>query len=144
MVWVFGSHLNDNLGQWGVDHGYASTMKMYQWLNNAVAKSKAGTPISAEEFASFFEAKQWYPEGWYKRFYDEFVKYDVLAATGRFSCVSKPTDAEYDTSSTMWDLNAIYSSKLLGVDPQTGFMNPSPLAYPDYAEIYKEKFENGK
>jgi hypothetical protein len=40
----------------------------------------------------------------------------------------------------MWDLNAIYSSKLLGVDPSTGYMNPIPVVYPDYKAIVEEKF----
>ena len=144
MVWLYNQHVNDNLGQWGTNNGYASGMKVYEWLNNAIDKAKAGTPISQEEFASFFERTKWYPKNWFKTFYDEFVKYEVYCATGRFSCVLKEggNNEKYTSSSTMWDLSAIYSSKLLGVNPSTRLMNPSPLAYPDYKEIVDKKYEN--
>lgn len=137
MVWLYNKHVNDNLGQWGKDNGYTSTMKMYEWLNNAIDKAQAGNPISQEEFASFFDNTDWYAKNWFRTFYDEFVKHEVLCATGRFSCVLKEggNNERYTSSSTMWDLNAIYSSKLLGVNPSTGLMNPSPLAYPDYKGI---------
>ncbi len=145
MVWLYNQHVNDDLGgQWGKNNGYTSDMKMYEWLNNAIDKAQDGTPVSQEEFSSFFDSTEWYPKNWFKSFYDEFVKYEVLCATGRFSCALKEGDnnERYTSSSTMWDLNAIFSSKLLGVSPSTKLMNPSPLAYPDYKEIIENKFGN--
>lgn len=141
MVWLYNKHINDNLGQWGTNNGYSSGMKMYEWLNNAIDRAKAGRPISQEEFASFFENNGWYTKNWFKIFYDEFEKYGVSCATGRFSCVLKDGDdnTRYTSSSTMWDLNAIYNSKLLGVDAFTGYMNPNPLVYPDYKAIIEKE-----
>ncbi|GHV02722.1 hypothetical protein FACS1894159_11670 [Bacteroidia bacterium] len=140
MVWVYDAHSNDKLGQWGVDHGYSSNMSMYEWLNQVVDRAHAGNPIGQEEFASFFESAAWYPRNWFQTFYDEFVKYRVYAATGRFSCVYRENNEPYTSSTTLWDINAIYNSKLLGNDPLTGRMNTSPLAYPDYKNIAEKKF----
>lgn len=143
MVWLYGEHLNDNLGNWGANNGYTSGTKMYQWLNNAVDMAEAGTPISADEYESYFGSRAWFPKNWFRNFYAEFLKYDVLCVMTRFSSELKTTDVSdgrYDTSSKMWDLNAIYSSKLLGTNPQTGLMNRNPMVWPDYREIAEKRF----
>ena len=129
MVWKLNKLMNTKLGSWGPDHGYSSTMKRYEWLNQASAKALNGTPVSSEEFLSFFmDGIPDYPRNWFTTYYDAFLKYDVSFVTPRFSAVE--SDEEYTAGSTMWALGAIFSARFLG-RAADGSMNPSPLMFPE-------------
>lgn len=134
MVRALNPHVADPLGTWGTNHGYSSSMKIYEYLNLIEEKAKAGTPVSASEFKSLFESYAWYPKNWYKTFYDVFKKYDTMAITGRFSVTSGGARAVYDANTEMWELGGIYFSRYLGIDAD-GYHNPNPLLYSDFDAI---------
>lgn len=134
MVRALNPHVADPLGTWGTNHGYSSSMKIYEYLNLIEEKAKAGTPVSATEFKSLFESYSWYPKNWYKTFYDVFKRYDMMAITGRLTVVPGGARAVYDANTEMWELGGVYFSRYLGIDAN-GFHNPNPLLYPDFDEI---------
>lgn len=128
MVWKLNTIMANNLGAWGSSHGYSSTMKRYEWLNQVAKKAFAGTPVSSEEFASFFESISAYPRNWFTTYFEAFKKYQVSFITPRFSAVE--SDTEITSETTMWELGAIFSARFLG-RAADGTMNPSPLMYPE-------------
>ena len=133
VVRVLNPHLGDTLGSWGESYGYASGMKMYEWLNHISARAAEGNPVDEEEFRSFFHTQSWYPNHWYRTFYEEFKKHDTYAVTGRF--VSGVGERHYSANSKMWDLGAIYSGTFMGKDPETGLLRGSPIVYPEFKAI---------
>ena len=141
MVRALDKYMDQNLGAWGPEYGYDSGMKTYEWLNHIAELAESGNPITEEEFLSFFESRTEYPWGWYRDFYEQFGKYDVYCITGRFAALIGGVPYPYTASARMWDMGAIYSSKLLGVDPNTGKPNPNPLIYPDFMAV-KESQNN--
>jgi len=135
VVWKFGSLLNANLGDWGTSHGYSSTQKRYAWLYDATKKANAGTPVSSEEFKSFFfDGMPAYPQNWFTTLYNACIKYKVSFITPRFS--AQESDAVIDQNTTMWELGAIYSARFLGREAD-GTMRPSPLVHPQVVECRK-------
>lgn len=120
----------ETLGQWGTAHGYPSTMKLYEYLNQAQTRCNQGNPVPYDEFLSVIHSFDWYPKHWYKTFYKAFKKYNVYAITGRFSCT--PGNL-YTESTVLWDLGSIYSSRFMGTGID-GLQNPSPLVWPDFIE----------
>lgn len=138
MVWKLNSLMTANLGSWGTEHGYSSTMKRYEWLNQTAKKAYAGTPVSSEEFASFFNAISAYPRNWFTTYYNAFEKYKVSFITPRFSAVESVDEITSET--TMWELGAIFSARFLG-RAADGTMNPSPLVYPE-AEACRKRGVN--
>jgi hypothetical protein len=132
MVRALDSRVNDAIGIWGTVYGYPTTMKMYEYLNQVSLKANAGTPVSAEEFLSFFHSRTWYPRHWYRVFYNEFKRHNAYAMIGRFSTTGQ---TNYNATSAMWNLGAIYSETFMGNNTTTGFMNGSPLVYPEFIAI---------
>ena len=128
MVWQLDKIMSKNLGSWGTSHGYSSTMKRYEWLNQVAKKASAGKPITADEFKSFFDGIADYPRNWFTTFFDAFLKYEVSFITPRFSAVE--SDTVINSETTMWELGAIYSARFLG-RAADGTMNPSPLVFPE-------------
>lgn len=126
-------HVNDEIGEWGTENGYSSTIKVFQWLNNIAERAANNDPISEAEFIDFFHSRPWYPQRWYRTFYNGFKHFDVYAVTGRFVC--ETGSRNYNSSSKMWDLGAIYSGAFMGTDTQTGHYNASPLVYPEFKLI---------
>ncbi|MGM9766970.1 MAG: hypothetical protein ACI3Z0_00700 [Candidatus Cryptobacteroides sp.] len=129
MVRAIDSHNQDALGTWGSQHGYSSTMKIYEYLNAVIGKANAGTPVTTDEFGSLFNGLAWYPKNWYSQFYEAFKTYGTYAITGRFSVV--PNKVVYTTSTQMWELGGIYSPKFFGYTAD-GAYSPNPLVYPDF------------
>jgi hypothetical protein len=134
MVRALNPYVATNLGSWGADNGYSSTMKIYEYLNTIAEKANAGAPVSPDEFRSLFHSYSWYPENWYATFYEKFKQYDMYAVTGRFSVVPGGARAVYDANTEMWELGGIYFSRYLGIDGN-GSYNPNPLVYPDFIAI---------
>ena len=132
MVRALDSHVNDAIGTWGTQYGYPTTMKMYEYLNQVSQKAKAGTPVSNEEFLSYFHSRTWYPKHWYRVFYNEFKRHNAYAMIGRFSTIGT---TNYNANSAMWNLGAIYSETFMGNNTTTGLMNGSPLVYPEFIAI---------
>lgn len=134
MVRALNPYVATPLGAWGTNHGYPSTMKLYEYLNKAADKAKAGTPVTSNEFQSLFHSYSWYPKNWYTTFYEKFKQYDTYAITGRFTVVPGGARAVYDENTEMWELGGIYFSRYLGID-ENGMHNPNPLVYPDFKAI---------
>lgn len=128
VVWKFDEILNNPLGSWGPSNGYTSTQNRYAWLYDAAMKSLAGNPVSSDIFRSFFfDGMPAYPSNWFTTLFNACKKYEVSFITPRFS--AKESDAKIDSSTTMWELGAIYSARFLGREPD-GTMRPSPLVHP--------------
>ncbi|MDR0692821.1 MAG: hypothetical protein LBF69_07290 [Prevotellaceae bacterium] len=134
MVRALNPHVADNLGTWGSNNGYSSTMKIYEYLNRIAEKASAGAPVSSEEFLSLFHGCTWYPKNWYAAFYEKFKQYDMYAITGRFSVVPGGARAVYGADTEMWELGGIYFSRYLGIDEHGSYI-PNPLLYPDFITI---------
>ena len=124
----------ETLGQWGTEHGYPSSMKLYEYLNQAQTRCNQGNPVPYDEFLDVIHSFDWYPKNWYKTFYKAFKKHNVYAITGRFSCT--PGNL-YTESTVLWDLGSIYSSRFMGTGID-GLQNPSPLVWPDFIECQNE------
>ncbi len=130
---LLSAHVNDDIGSWGTTYGYPTTVKMYTYLNYASQKAAGKTPLSDQEFLSYFESRPWYPAKWYRIIYEAFKKYKADAMIGRFE--SAVGVKNYDATSAMWDLGAIYSGTFMGNDNITGLQRGSVLVYPEFKAI---------
>lgn len=131
---LFGKHRNDVLGNWGVQNGYASTMKMYEWLNDCKDRVVAGNPISRDVFKSYFFQTSWYPQNWFVDVYNTMKDYNVTGALYRLQSEIENPPKYLDSDSEMWLLNPIYPADLLGYDNVGNYIT-SPLHHEGYREI---------
>lgn len=131
---LFVDYQNTLLGTWGTEHGYSSSLKMYQWVNSLLENSEAGENNSKDDFMSYFNAQSWYPQNWFTQCWDVFKKYNVKAATYGFV---RKLNAGYrisGTGSDMWVLNAYYNQALFGND-ETGFWETNPMVYSEFNAV---------
>jgi len=130
---IFEDHKGDNLGTWGANNGYSSTMKVWEWIDVLLDKSNNNTPVSPGHFISYFNSTSWYPQDWFQQFYNSFIQYNVKVATYGLER-SKDPDFKMTASSTTWVLNALRNEAILGKYP-SGLNVRNPLCYPKFREI---------
>ncbi|WP_133063261.1 hypothetical protein [Sedimentisphaera salicampi] len=135
VVWIFQGHLADPLGEWGEKNGFDPDMKLCEWLTMLSGRAENGNPVSPEVFEDYFESRPWYPEDWYKTFYDACKKYDVFATSGRTFCDMGAK--KFTEDSKMWCLGSVFSGKFMGKN-EDGDQNPSPLLYPEFKAAVEE------
>ena len=131
LVGLWDAHENDTLGSWGSANGYASTTRVYEWINDLVNQAAAGSPISQDKFLSYFNSQSWYPQNWFQTMYQQFQCYDTYAVTyGLMSPIHVPPIL-YDKTSMLWYVNFLYNCTLLGMGAD-GYCNASPLLANDF------------
>ena len=134
VVRLWDDHMNDELGDWGIQNGYPATMKMYEWVNELLRLSINGTPVSQEHFMSYFNAQSWYPKTWLLDTYDMLVQNNVKVATYGFQRELRDPPVYLNENSAMWVLNFVYNGALFGLG-EGGLWKTNPLVYPQFKEI---------
>lgn len=132
LVWLWNAHASDALGIWGLNNGYSSSTKMYEWLNLLMQKSYAKTQVTPDHFLSYFNSTSWYPKNWFSTFYNIFKKYNLSIVT--YGIQNIPTTNLLTSTSDLWTVNFVYNGTYLGLD--TDFLgNTNPLVYPNFKAI---------
>ena len=131
IVRLFEAYSNESLGNWGIQNGYPSDMKLYEWLNLVQQKAIDKTPIKPEILMDYFNSQSWYPKQWFNAFLTSFKKNNVAIATYGLQNTLKDKPKILNAKSPLWILNFVYNGGVLGND-NSGLGNKNPLVYPEF------------
>jgi hypothetical protein len=131
IVRLFEAYSNESLGNWGIQNGYPSDMKLYEWLNLVQQKAIDKTPIKPEILMDYFNSQSWYPKQWFNAFLTSFKKNNVSIATYGLQNTLKDKPKILNAKSPLWILNFVYNGGVLGND-NSGVGNKNPLVYPEF------------
>jgi hypothetical protein len=151
LVGLWNSKANDTLGSWGPAHGYSATMTTAAWIDALMTRASDGDPVPADELASFFASRKWYPKHWFDGFMTQFGAHDVeLATYGLSAAPNVPGDGPQCSPSALlplvngqapsgtflWVLDFVYNGALLG-QADDGFYVRNPIVAADFAKWLK-------
>jgi hypothetical protein len=108
---------------------------LWTFINNAIDLAAAGTPVSQNDFRTYFLNQTWYQpyQGWFDEMIQAFEAEGVLAVTyGIEEAPRFPWELnKLQPTATPWVLNGVFNSTLLGRSAD-GYPNTNPLVFPAY------------
>lgn len=118
---LLAAHFNDNLGTWGTQNGYSSTLKVYSWLNGLINRAATDGVKNQNEVNSYFNAQSWYTKDFMRVFYKAFCTYKVSVATYG---ITRNAGGTLTATSAAWVLNPVFNKALFGTTNNQNRTNP--------------------